>query len=239
MRGAEDHSPQTTHTPTDDEIRRRALSKVAWRFLPVLIIAYVLNYLDRTSVGFAALTMNRDIGLTAYQFGWGAGLLFASYSIFEIPSNLYEDRQLTSRDRASFANEPEYAPAMRIALRPVDRDTGQEIERDEVIKGYEYERGQFVTFTPEELKALDVESSHMIDLATFVPRAEVDPVYFNAPYYVYPGRQDRRRSLRRHRCGHERGQHGRAWPGNDRAARANGSGRTARWRHGADHPALG
>src|SRR5580658_2036120 len=71
-----------------DAIRRRALAKVAWRFLPVLTIAYVLNYLDRTSVGFAALTMNRDIGLTAYQFGWGAGLLFASYSIFEIPSNL-------------------------------------------------------------------------------------------------------------------------------------------------------
>jgi MFS family permease len=71
-----------------DDIRRRALAKVAWRFLPVLTIAYVLNYLDRTSVGFAALTMNRDIGLTAYQFGWGAGLLFASYSVFEIPSNL-------------------------------------------------------------------------------------------------------------------------------------------------------
>jgi len=88
MRGVEDHHPQTMHAPTGDEIRRRALSKVAWRFLPVLIIAYVLNYLDRTSVGFAALTMNRDIGLTAYQFGWGAGLLFASYSIFEIPSNL-------------------------------------------------------------------------------------------------------------------------------------------------------
>jgi ACS family tartrate transporter-like MFS transporter len=68
--------------------RRRALSKVAWRFLPVLTIAYVLNYLDRTSVGIAALTMNRDLGLTAYEFGWGAGLLFASYSIFEIPSNL-------------------------------------------------------------------------------------------------------------------------------------------------------
>jgi sugar phosphate permease len=88
MRGAEDRHPQTMHALMGDEIRRRALSKVAWRFLPVLIIAYVLNYLDRTSVGFAALTMNRDIGLTAYQFGWGAGLLFASYSIFEIPSNL-------------------------------------------------------------------------------------------------------------------------------------------------------
>src|SRR5215471_9074581 len=69
-------------------VRHRALGKVARRFLPILTIAYVLNYLDRTSVGFAALTMNRDIGLTPYEFGWGAGLLFASYSIFEIPSNL-------------------------------------------------------------------------------------------------------------------------------------------------------
>jgi DNA end-binding protein Ku len=71
-------------------------------------------------------------------------------------------------------------------LRPHGPHTGQEIERDEVRKGYEYERGQFVTFTPAELKALDVESSHTIDLATFVPRADVDPIYFNAAYYVYP-----------------------------------------------------
>jgi MFS transporter, ACS family, tartrate transporter len=82
-----DHGPMSRSDLAFD-LRRRALSKVAWRFLPVLTIAYVLNYLDRTSVGFAALTMNRDIGLTAYEFGWGAGLLFASYSICEIPSNL-------------------------------------------------------------------------------------------------------------------------------------------------------
>jgi DNA end-binding protein Ku len=74
----------------------------------------------------------------------------------------------------------------RIALRPHDPHTGEEIEREEVAKGYEYERGQFVTFTPAELKALDVESSKIIDLETFVPRAEVDPVYFSTPYYVYP-----------------------------------------------------
>ena len=47
------------------------------------------------------------------------------------------------------AAEPEeVGPATRIALQPVDRDTGQAIERDEVVRGYEYERGQFVTFTP-------------------------------------------------------------------------------------------
>src|SRR6516225_6794707 len=74
----------------------------------------------------------------------------------------------------------------RVALRPHDPHTGEEIDREEVVKGYEYERGQFVTFTAEELKALDVESSKIIDLETFVPRAEVDPIYFNTPYYVYP-----------------------------------------------------
>ena len=78
----------TNDDPAIAIARRRALAKAAWRFLPILTIAYVLNYLDRTSVGFAALTMNRDIGLTPYEFGWGAGLLFATYSIFEIPSNL-------------------------------------------------------------------------------------------------------------------------------------------------------
>ncbi|WP_042293598.1 MFS transporter, partial [Paraburkholderia mimosarum] len=51
-------------------------------------LAYFFNYLDRTSVGFAALTMNRDLGLTATQFGWGAGIMFAGYCVFEVPSNL-------------------------------------------------------------------------------------------------------------------------------------------------------
>ena len=77
-------------------------------------------------------------------------------------------------------------PATRVALRPHDPMTGAEVEAEQVQKGYEYERGRFVTFTAEELKALDVESSRTIDLSTFVPRADVDPVYFNAPYYVCP-----------------------------------------------------
>lgn len=81
---------------------------------------------------------------------------------------------------------PEPSRTTRVALRPHDPETGEEIDRSEVVKGFEYERGQFVTFTPAELKTLDVESSQTIDLTTFVPRAEIDPVYFNAPYYLHP-----------------------------------------------------
>jgi DNA end-binding protein Ku len=76
--------------------------------------------------------------------------------------------------------------ATRIALRPHDPGTGEEIEKSEVVKGYEYDHGQFVTFSAEELKALDVESSKMIDLERFVSRNDVDPVYFDTPYFLYP-----------------------------------------------------
>jgi DNA end-binding protein Ku len=77
-------------------------------------------------------------------------------------------------------------PATRITLRPHDPSTGEKVGKDEVVRGYEYERGQYVTFTPEELKALDLESSKVIDLEMFVPRGEVAPVYFKSPYYLYP-----------------------------------------------------
>ncbi len=66
----------------------RVFSKVAWRLIPVLTLAYVFNYLDRNNIGFAALTMNREIGLTATQFGRGAGVLFVGYCFLEVPSNM-------------------------------------------------------------------------------------------------------------------------------------------------------
>jgi DNA end-binding protein Ku len=82
------------------------------------------------------------------------------------------------------ADQPQ--PVTRVTIRPHDPRTGEEIDKAEVVKGYEYGRGQFVTFTPEELKALDVESSKVIDLEKFVPRGDLDPVYLDTPYYLYP-----------------------------------------------------
>ena len=77
------------------------------------------------------------------------------------------------------------AAAARVTLRPHDPETGEEIDKREVVKGSEYARGAFVTFTAEELKALDVESSKIIDLEKFVPGGGIDRVYFDNPYYVY------------------------------------------------------
>ena len=71
-----------------DSLLQGAVQKAALRFVPLLTIAYLFNYLDRTSLGFAALTMNQQLGLTASQFGLAAGIFFVGYSLFEIPSNL-------------------------------------------------------------------------------------------------------------------------------------------------------
>jgi MFS family permease len=70
----------------------RASRKAAWRLLPFLILCFVIAFLDRVNVGFAALTMNKELGLTAEMFGFGVGIFFLSYFIFEVPSNLILER---------------------------------------------------------------------------------------------------------------------------------------------------
>lgn len=69
-------------------LQQRAMKKAAWRLIPLLALAYFFNYLDRTSVGYAALQMTDQLGLTAAQFGLGAGIMFVGYCLCEVPSNL-------------------------------------------------------------------------------------------------------------------------------------------------------
>src|SRR5260370_23090206 len=71
-----------------DPQQEAVLKKIAWRVVPFLTLAYVVNYLDRTNIGVASLTMNKDLGFTATQYGLGAGILFLGYTVFEVPSNL-------------------------------------------------------------------------------------------------------------------------------------------------------
>ncbi|WP_245321697.1 MFS transporter [Bradyrhizobium sp. LTSPM299] len=71
-----------------EAVADKTIRKVFLRLMPVLFISYVLAYIDRINVGFAALKMNADIGISPYIFGLGAGVFFLSYFICEIPSNL-------------------------------------------------------------------------------------------------------------------------------------------------------
>src|ERR1700761_9340183 len=67
---------------------KTVVRKIFWRVIPLLMVLYVISFIDRINVGFAALTMNKDIGLTPYLFGLGSGIFFVGYFIFEVPSNV-------------------------------------------------------------------------------------------------------------------------------------------------------
>jgi DNA end-binding protein Ku len=66
------------------------------------------------------------------------------------------------------------------------RDDNMIVERDQMVKGYEFAKDRYVTFTPEELKSLEEKSTQQIEIAEFVPSDKIDPVYFDKPYYLGP-----------------------------------------------------
>ncbi|MFM0097610.1 MFS transporter [Paraburkholderia nemoris] len=70
------------------DIEARTITRVTVRLVPFLIVCYFIAYLDRVNVGFAALQMNKALGLSASAFGFGAGIFFIAYFFFEVPSNL-------------------------------------------------------------------------------------------------------------------------------------------------------
>src|SRR6201995_4026683 len=77
---------------TMNNLETITLAKVTKRLVPFLIVCYFVAYLDRVNVGFAALTMNADLGLSQTAYGFGAGIFFIAYFIFEVPSNLLLER---------------------------------------------------------------------------------------------------------------------------------------------------
>lgn len=70
------------------ELERRVVSKVSWRLLPYLFLLYVVAYVDRINVGVAKESLSRDLGLDPAVFGFGAGVFFLGYFLFEVPSNM-------------------------------------------------------------------------------------------------------------------------------------------------------
>ena len=75
-----------------ESLEQRTIGKVSARLVPFLILCYFVAYLDRVNVSFAALTMNKDLGFSASVFGFGAGVFFLAYFLFEVPSNLFLER---------------------------------------------------------------------------------------------------------------------------------------------------
>ena len=116
----------------------------------------------------------------APQPGWKG---FLKLSLVSCPVGLYP--ATTRANRVSFHNL-DRETHNRVQMRPHDAETGAEVPRDQLVKGYEADDGRFVLVDPEELEALQVESSRTIELETFVDRAEIDPLYYDTPYLLAP-----------------------------------------------------
>ena len=76
----------------DHPLERATMRRVAWRLIPFICLLYFIAFIDRVNIGFAALTMNKDLGFSSAVFGFGAGVFFFGYFLFEVPSNIILDK---------------------------------------------------------------------------------------------------------------------------------------------------
>lgn len=107
-----------------------------------------------------------------------------SFGLVNIPVSLY---LAAKSERVSF--KMLHAPDQgRIHYKRVCEVDGQEVPWDEIVKGYEYRRGEYVEIDDEDLDGIDIGLSQVIDIQQFVEVSEIDPVFYDKPYYVEPGR---------------------------------------------------
>ena len=105
-----------------------------------------------------------------------------SFGLVNVPVKLYS---AVSRKTVRF-NQLNKETGNRIQQKRVDPETGEEVSYDQIVKGYELTKDRYVVVTPEELDALDPERTRTIDIEDFVDLEEIDPVYYDHPYYLVP-----------------------------------------------------
>ena len=108
---------------------------------------------------------------------------YLKLSLVSCPIALYP--ATTEREKITF-HQLNKTTGNRIKYRNVDAESGDEVEAADIIKGYEVGKGEYLELAPEELEAIAIESKRVIEIDEFVPRKEIDEVYFNSPYYVVP-----------------------------------------------------
>src|SRR5215475_3171175 len=111
------------------------------------------------------------------------GSLTISFGLVAIPVKLYSATQ--SGNAISF-NLLHKDCGSRLKQQYICQKDGSIVERDDMVKGYEFAKDQYVTFTPEEIKALEEAGTHAVEISEFVPVESIDPVYFDKTYYLAP-----------------------------------------------------
>jgi DNA end-binding protein Ku len=105
-----------------------------------------------------------------------------SFGLVSVPVRMFtatESKEL----RFHFLDRRDMAP---IGYDKVNKDTGEHVDPDDIVRGFEFEKGRFVEVTEEDIDRLDIELTHAIDICDFVSIDEIDPLYFRKGYYLLP-----------------------------------------------------
>lgn len=108
---------------------------------------------------------------------------FLRLSLVSCPIALYP--ATSEREKIHF-HQVNRKTGNRIQYRKVDSETGREVDKEDIIKAFEKSKGDYIPVEPEELEAVAIESKRMIEIDQFVPRKEIDELYFANPYYIVP-----------------------------------------------------
>src|SRR5881296_3829950 len=108
-----------------------------------------------------------------------------SFGLVSIPVKLFSATEAGEKLSFNMIHQDCGSRIQQQLFCPKDERT---IERSEVVKGYEFSKGQYVLFTEEELKALEEKATQQIDIVEFLPSSEIDPIYFQKANYIAPDR---------------------------------------------------
>jgi DNA end-binding protein Ku len=108
---------------------------------------------------------------------------YLKLSLVSCPIAMYP--ATSEREKISF-HQLNKKTGNRVKYKKVDAETGHEVDRDEIVKGYEVSKGEYIELEPEELEAVALESQRVIDIDEFVPKSDIDELYLNNPYYLVP-----------------------------------------------------
>ena len=111
--------------------------------------------------------------------------LSLGFGLVSIPVRLYSATESSSSVRFNLLAQD----GSRVKQQYVSEKDQKVVERRDMVKGYEFEKDQFVLFTPEELKALEEGASHTIDIVAFIPESAVDPIYYDKAYFLAPDKR--------------------------------------------------
>jgi len=111
--------------------------------------------------------------------------LSLSFGLVSIPVRLFSATESSSTVRFNLLAKD----GSRVKQQYVSEKDQKVVERRDMVKGYEFEKDQFVIFTPEELKALEEGARHTIDIVTFIPESAVDPIFYDKAYFLAPDKR--------------------------------------------------